>query len=586
MPHKIFISYRRDDSAASALSIGQYLENEFGRKNVFIDIDMRAGVKFPTVLEQRLSECKVMLVLIGPHWLNARDEQGHLRLHDLDDWVRLEISHALDRNITVIPVRVGGAGLPLKGQLPPDIQGLLDHQAASVTVPGFRNEMAGLVRDIRSIPSPSSWRRLGTIAASLVFLLLLAAFISISNLKGRGAIDTLRLAFFRTPPTDSALNAIWRDTPGEWVMYEYSTPQGTKNASLAQYFKPGSVKIYGDRIVFESRYPLLPAPTAPPDKIATQGSYEIVTNVVDCKTSMQAMAKKTSYNSLHEKISDYTWGDPESLNISIGTTINAGSILDVARNIMCHEPLRTPLLQKGQILRESMKFLMRSADGTGDVLYGTATQISNSDYSYELIASIKFDTDRAFTELLTNATNIIGLPRPYRIRADRLQFNCKDRTVQNHKTEHYDYELNLLHIFAPISLQQPISPNQGTAFDLMLNAVCGAPFPKVEGTYDGTNTATYEKGPSGEQRIAVIVTQTNDELNVKFDSGSGGQGEGTGKLSKDGIATVSLESTSGNCPGSYQATIKFVELTATWSYQGKDCGGAVKGEGAGQKRKS
>src|SRR4051794_35794943 len=92
---KIFISYRREDSAASALSIGQYLENEFGRKNVFIDLDMRAGAKFPTVLEQRLAECKVMLVLIGPEWLNASDQHGRRRLDQPDDWVRLEIAHAL-----------------------------------------------------------------------------------------------------------------------------------------------------------------------------------------------------------------------------------------------------------------------------------------------------------------------------------------------------------------------------------------------------------------------------------------------------------------------------------------------------------
>ena len=80
MAQKIFISYRRQDTAANALSIGQYLENEFGRKNVFIDVDMRAGVKFPAVLEQRLAECKVMLVLIGPTWLEARDDQGNRRL--------------------------------------------------------------------------------------------------------------------------------------------------------------------------------------------------------------------------------------------------------------------------------------------------------------------------------------------------------------------------------------------------------------------------------------------------------------------------------------------------------------------------
>jgi hypothetical protein len=66
MAGKIFISYRRDDSAANALGIGQYLEREFGGRNVFIDIDMRAGAKFPVELEQRLAECKVLIALIGP----------------------------------------------------------------------------------------------------------------------------------------------------------------------------------------------------------------------------------------------------------------------------------------------------------------------------------------------------------------------------------------------------------------------------------------------------------------------------------------------------------------------------------------
>ena len=124
---KIFISYRREDTAANALGIGQYLENAFGRRNVFIDVDMRAGAKFPSVLEERLAECKVMLVLIGPGWLNANDH-GVRRIDGPDDWVRLEIAQALRRDITVIPVRVNGAELPRKEALPSDIQGLLDHQ--------------------------------------------------------------------------------------------------------------------------------------------------------------------------------------------------------------------------------------------------------------------------------------------------------------------------------------------------------------------------------------------------------------------------------------------------------------------------
>jgi hypothetical protein len=179
MAGKIFISYRRDDSAANALGIGQYLEHAFGRKNVFIDVNMRAGTKFPTVLEQRLAECKVMLVLIGPEWLDAQDDQGKRRLDNPDDWVRLEIGQALKRDITVIPVLVNGGKLPHKNALPDDIQGLLDHQAVSVSTTGFRNEMSGLVRDIRSIPNPWPWRRFGAIAAAaaLSSLFLFAAVV-------------------------------------------------------------------------------------------------------------------------------------------------------------------------------------------------------------------------------------------------------------------------------------------------------------------------------------------------------------------------------------------------------------------------
>jgi hypothetical protein len=169
---KIFISYRRQDTAASALGIGQYLEREFGGKNVFIDVDIRAGAKFPAVLEMRIAECKVLLALIGPGWLNALDEKGRRRLDDPNDWVRLEIARALNRNVTVIPVRVEGAELPRKADLPEDIRGLVDHQAAVVTTEGFRNEMAGLVRDIRAIPSPWPWGRIGASAAAALALLL------------------------------------------------------------------------------------------------------------------------------------------------------------------------------------------------------------------------------------------------------------------------------------------------------------------------------------------------------------------------------------------------------------------------------
>lgn len=176
MRQKIFISYRRSDAAPEALSISQFLEREFGRGSVFMDVDIHAGTNFPSFLEQRLAESKVLLAIIGPNWLNATDKQGRARLTETEDWVRLEISRALAARITVIPVCINQATLPDKTALPEDLQGLVDHQAAFVSTSRFRNDMAGLVRDIRAIPDPFRTRRIGLITASCLVLLAAVLF--------------------------------------------------------------------------------------------------------------------------------------------------------------------------------------------------------------------------------------------------------------------------------------------------------------------------------------------------------------------------------------------------------------------------
>src|SRR5262249_5729349 len=150
------------------------------------------------------AQCKVMLVLIGPDWLNSSDEQGRRRLDFPDDWVRLEIAHALKRGVTVIPVCVGGADLPPRTELAEDIRDLVDHQAISITHPGFRHEMLGLVRDIRAIPSRKSWRHLGLVPAGLLLLVIALALVVL--LVSLGSIEHVREMVFSPRPLTRTLN--------------------------------------------------------------------------------------------------------------------------------------------------------------------------------------------------------------------------------------------------------------------------------------------------------------------------------------------------------------------------------------------
>jgi hypothetical protein len=245
------------------------------------------------LLEQRLAECKVMLVLIGPEWLNSRDEQGNRRLDNPDDWVRLEIAQALKRDITVIPVRVNGADLPNKAALPEDIRGLLDHQTASVTNAGFRHDMSGITKDIRSIESPRPWRRFGVIAAGLVCLVAAIA----------GVLAFFHLGSFPQPPKTASpsgektesKNVIWSSSPGEWVLFAAGVE------AVGFYFKPSASKKFGDRAVLTIRNPFKPADTPGTGPL---GAYQDGRLVFDCKKSGFANAETTIYNKAGEPISD------------------------------------------------------------------------------------------------------------------------------------------------------------------------------------------------------------------------------------------------------------------------------------------
>src|SRR5262245_47821980 len=113
MATTIFISYRRDDSAGHAGRVMDRLEQEFGRDYLFMDVDsIPLGTDFVRILREEVAKCTVLLAVIGPRWSEVRDEDGTPRLNNPNDFVRIEIAAALQRNISVIPILLDGAKIP------------------------------------------------------------------------------------------------------------------------------------------------------------------------------------------------------------------------------------------------------------------------------------------------------------------------------------------------------------------------------------------------------------------------------------------------------------------------------------------
>lgn len=122
---QIFISYRRGDSAGHAGRLYDHLSAKFGEESVVIDVDsIELGLDFVKQISNFVAHCDVLLAVIGPGWINAATDDGARRIDDANDFVRLEISAALKREVRVVPILVAGAQVPKAEELPADLKGL------------------------------------------------------------------------------------------------------------------------------------------------------------------------------------------------------------------------------------------------------------------------------------------------------------------------------------------------------------------------------------------------------------------------------------------------------------------------------
>jgi len=172
---RIFISYRRDDSAADMTDrLYERLAQRWGRR-VFMDIDsLVAGDLFEKAIEENLQNCRVMLVIIGRHWASLTDEAGLRSIDNPRDYPRMEVAAALRRGVRVIPVLVGDAELPKREELPDEIAGLVDRQYVRVSRERFAADVQQLIEAIAGEMPLRSWRQPPWHATALVVVLLAA----------------------------------------------------------------------------------------------------------------------------------------------------------------------------------------------------------------------------------------------------------------------------------------------------------------------------------------------------------------------------------------------------------------------------
>ena len=208
MSGKVFINYRRDDSIAVAGRLRDRLAQSIGAKNLFMDVDnIPAGVDFVGYLDSQVAACDLFLVIMGPNWLSTKDADGARRIDDAADFVAIEISAALKRNVRVIPVLIDGARMPRSEELPEALRPLVRRNAVEVRNTQFGRDAEMLIEKVQEALeiTPSRRRRrpflVSAIAATILVLVVAA------GLYANGSLTGLKQAVGPAGPNSGATEA-------------------------------------------------------------------------------------------------------------------------------------------------------------------------------------------------------------------------------------------------------------------------------------------------------------------------------------------------------------------------------------------
>ena len=149
---KLFICYRREETAAHAGRLYDAVAARFGERSVFMDIELEPGIDFVDRISDVVGACHVFLVVVGPTWATLRNGGNRPRIADTQDFVRLEVETALRRrDVRVIPLLVDGARMPHSEDLPEELRTLTRRNALELSDLRWRYDIGRLMGTLEDV---------------------------------------------------------------------------------------------------------------------------------------------------------------------------------------------------------------------------------------------------------------------------------------------------------------------------------------------------------------------------------------------------------------------------------------------------
>ena len=153
MSARVFISYRTSDGVDKATALSRDLDALFGEEQIFLDKDdLPAGSRWRDVIAKTLHASPILLVLITPNYLEARDSAGRRSIERSDDPVRDELEAGLAARAHVVPLLCDGVTtIPPAADLPAPFDQLSERTWRRLRAYDWREDLARLADDLHGL---------------------------------------------------------------------------------------------------------------------------------------------------------------------------------------------------------------------------------------------------------------------------------------------------------------------------------------------------------------------------------------------------------------------------------------------------
>jgi hypothetical protein len=134
--------------------------------------------------------------------------------------------------------------------------------------------------------------------------------------------------------------------------------------------------------------------------------------------------------------------------------LNPGTIMATAQNLLCHEELLMPLVDKRQLAEMKFISFASTAAGDGDLFYAPGPEHVKAKNQSESLMVMRLNEKRSVAtmfppNLVPPGTQIIDLPE-FRTLVQRVTFDCANQhKIVFHKFEYYDDANQLVYFGGP-----------------------------------------------------------------------------------------------------------------------------------------